>query len=346
MTALSISEPGVYFDLDEDAYHAHPALSNSGIKHLLISPMDFWARCSWLNPDAESEETSFMELGSAYDCRIIEGSEAFYGRYAPALAPEDYPDALRTQDDLKEALTDMELKRSGSKAEMIERLIDHGYGGPIWNLLLQDHEREHEGKTLLNPDQIRRIEIAAAMIEKHPDLCKAFTGGYPQVSIIWNDEATGCPMKARLDYLKIRATVDLKTFSNPQGKPVDRAVTWSMATQKYHIQVAVYDEAVEAAKSLPVFGEHDPEWMDKLRASKDRRFLFVFQQTGIAPVARGYEVPKGLVYDCGKIVVRQAKEQYVRFMEQFGTDPWIDVADIRTMEDLEFPLFMTEGVAA
>src|SRR3546814_14526079 len=64
-----------------------------------------------------------------------------------------------------------------------------------------------------------------SMIEKHPDLSKAFSGGHPEVSIFWQDEQTGISCKARLDYLKARAIVDLKTFSNPLSKPIDKAIS-------------------------------------------------------------------------------------------------------------------------
>ena len=343
-----IDGPGLYFGLPEAAYHAHPALSNSGIKSLMISPMDFWARCSWLNPNAEHEESPFMELGTAYDVRITEGRGAFYGRYAAALEPPE--DALRTADDLRQALADLGLKRGGNKPEMIDRLIEANpaLAANIWDLMEAEHRERHVGKALLAADQIRRIELAAAMIENHPQLSKAFTGGYPQVSIFWTCEETGCPMKMRADYLKTRAIVDLKTFSNPFGKSVDRAVVSAMANMRYHIQAAVYQEGVEAAKGMiramngaAIHGEPEPAWVERFTAANEHAFLFVFQQTGIAPVARGYEMPRGLIFDCGKIAARQAKEAYLAHLERFGTDPWVDVTDVRAFDDTEFPVYMT-----
>jgi hypothetical protein len=44
------------------------------------------------------------------------------------------------------------------------------------------------------------IEIAAAYIEKDPELSRAFLGGAPQVSVFWIDEY-GVSCKARFDYL-------------------------------------------------------------------------------------------------------------------------------------------------
>ena len=45
-------EDGIYFDLDEDQYHAEERLSASGICNMLVSPPTFWAN-SWLNPDKD-----------------------------------------------------------------------------------------------------------------------------------------------------------------------------------------------------------------------------------------------------------------------------------------------------
>jgi hypothetical protein len=343
--------PGIYFGLDEAAYHAAPALSNSGIKNLLTSPMDFWARCAWLNPAFETEEKDCFNLGKAYDTRITEGKDAFDAKYAGKIDPADYPDALVTADDLRGALADLGEKRGGNKAELIARIEEAGLGDAvIWDRLVENHEIENDSKTLLSADLIRKIEIAAAMIEKHPQLSKAFTGGYPQVSIFWTCEETGCPMKMRSDYLKTRAVVDLKTFANPFGKPIDRAVTYAMASYKYHIQAAVYQEGIAAAKAM--FRAHGPSaingeaptpaWIESFAASEEHAFLFLFQQTGVAPVTRGYEFPKGLVYDCGKVVVREMKETYMRCLKTFGADPWIDTTDIRLFDDSEFPVFITE----
>ena len=100
--------PGIHFGLPESDYHAVPALSNSGIKWLMVSPMDFWAR-SWMNEKYEHETTSFMDIGTAYHARIVEGREAFYARYAAALDPADHPDVPRTQDELKDLCRELEL---------------------------------------------------------------------------------------------------------------------------------------------------------------------------------------------------------------------------------------------
>lgn len=351
-------EPGIYFGMPEEEYHKIPALSASGIRLLTVSEMDFWAR-SWLNPDKKDEPTDAMTIGKAFHARIVEGKDAFYERYALSFDASEYPDALKTADDIKDALRGLDLKLSGKKDELIERLREADPAIQILDDLRDDYEAKHGGKTFLNADLIRQIEVSAAMIEKHPDLSRCFTGGHPEVTIIWHDFETGVPMKARMDYLKTQAIVDLKTFSNPLGKPIDKAIYGAMASGKYHVQAAVYTEADKQAvafaregKALVRAGEGYAavapgstldEWLKKYASITDRRFLFVFQQTGIAPVARGREMPRGLVFDCGVLSMRAAIEKFKHCFETFGTEPWVDVSPIEAFEDEQFPIYATEA---
>lgn len=340
-------QDGIYFGLPEESYFAHPAFSSSGIRWLRVSPLDFWSR-SWLNPNRPEESPSeFMEMGKAYHKRIVEGRDAFYQCYAAELDAEKYPNALRTNDEIKARLRDMGEKTGGNKADLIARLLAVDPSAEVWDTLEREHAEHHGGKILISQPLIEKIELSAAMIEKHPQLCKAFTGGAAEVSIFWHDEETGVPMKARLDRLKARAIVDLKTFSNPLGKPIDRAIATSVASGKYHIQAAVYDEAAKIGaryiREGRVFGDVSPDVLKQLSGDGERDFLFVFQQTGIAPVARGKVLPKGLVFQCGQVVVRESIREFARYYEAFGETPWVDPSDIIAFDDAEFPVYLTEA---
>jgi hypothetical protein len=351
--------PGIYFGMPEDEYHAIPALSASGIRNMMVSEMDFWAH-SWMNPNKKNVETDAMTTGKAFHARIVEGKEAFYERYASAFDDSDYPNALKTADDIKEALADLGLKKTGkNKSELIERLREADSTLQIYDDLRADYEAQHVGKVFLSIDLIAQIEYAAAMVEKHPDLSRCFIGGYPEVTVIWYDRETGVPMKSRMDYLKIQAIIDLKTFSNPMGKPIDKAIYGSMASGRYHVQTAVYTEADKQAvqfaregKAFVYAGQNCTdvppetplsEWLKKYARVEDRRFIFVFQQTGVAPIARGREMPRGLVYDCGVVSMRTGIEKFKHCLETFGTAPWVDTSPIEVFEDDQFPVYTTEA---
>lgn len=339
-------EPGIYFGMPDTEYHAIKALSASAIKRLLISSMDYWSG-SWMNPYYQDKETEAKELGTAYHVRILEGKGAFYDRYAPAFDETAYPDALDTNDQLKAALKSMDLKVGGNKADLIARLREADPSIQIMADLQAEYEAQHPGKDFVKPSVIRETEIAAFMIDNDPVASKCFTGGYPEVSVIWIDPLTKVPMKARFDYLKIKAITDLKSFSNPLGKSLHNAIGSTVASRKHHIQAATYlegsDFAAAFARKGRVFGDADQDWLKSFSDEKDRRFVFVFQQTGISPVTRVKEFSK--VLETYKIAVQDLRRAQLKFAEcwnHYGTDPWLDLAPLEQFGDEDFPLYILE----
>jgi len=355
---------GLYFSLPEDVYHAQPRLSASGIKNLLVSPMDFWAR-SWMNPNkpgvTEDDEPEWAIKGKAYHKRVCEGREAFYASYAPEMDANAHPKALKTVDDLKNALKEAGEPISGNKPILIARLLEKCPDAQILEMLERDHAKKHAGKILIPPDWFRDIEIAAACIEKHPTLSKCFQGGQPEVSILYtadverNDgsgEVVRVPMKARLDFLKAGAIVDFKTYSNKMMKPIDRAVYFEMAARKYHLQAAVYYAAMEAAcahidaGNIQYCGSDEQcpskEWLKAVRCT-EKKFVWVLQQKGIAPVACGYVMPAYLgIISVGQAQVREAQQLFMDCLSTFGTDPWVMDREMQEIADNDIPNFATE----
>ncbi len=343
----AIHSPGVFFGLPEEEYHAAFALSASGVKHLRISSLDFWAR-SVLNPLREEDESEALTVGSAYHRRILEGRDRFYAEFAPRLDKSDFPKALDTNEQMIEALAQVGVKmpKGTRKAELIAALKVHLPNEQIWQEVLAEHEAEHEGKTFLPADVFPRIEIAAAMIEKSPTLSKAFTGGYPEVSAFWTDHATGVPMKVRFDYLKPRAIVDLKTFENVLGMPINKAIARAVASNKYHIQAAQY---LAAARHLPalisagdVYGDVEQDFLDALVASEGHTFLFVFQQKGVAPLARGKVLDASITLDMARAEIEDAARLFAECWQIYGADPWLDRSEIETFDATDFPAFIAD----
>ncbi len=323
-----IHESGIFFGLDESEYHSSLALSASGIKWLRVSALDWWAR-SPLNPQPfEPESTEAQEAGTAYHKRILEGREAFLNAYAPALNQADYPEALVTNEHLYNTILSRGgmTKKTARKDELVADLRRYWPDAPIWQVMQQQHAYQHKDKTLLSAELMARIEVAAAMIERHPQLSLAFTGGMPEVSIFWTDEA-GIPCKARLDYLKPQAVVDLKTFTNQFGMPIRKAIARQMASYRYHIQARWYLDAALEAEPL----------------SFVKTFLFVFQQQGPAPVARGMVLGPGTIMDIARQEIDDAKALWLKCWNTFGPDdPWVDVSEIETFDDTEFPAYIAE----
>jgi hypothetical protein len=340
-------EPGLHFAMPEAEYHRIPALSASGLKWLRVSSYDYWVRSNW-NPriaDVIEEEgdTDARFIGRAFDRRIVEGRAAFDASYVPAIQLEDYPGALRTVEDLKGELRKLDEAVSGNKDVLIERLLEADPSAKIWDVMLNDYCARHAGKEFLSAKLIKKIEVAAAMIEKHPELKHAFTGGASQVSVLWRCAETNVECKARLDYLKPRAIVDLKTFANVQGKPLALAIAREIVSRRYHIQAAMYDEATlsipEFIKSKRVFGSADPALLAALAKGDEKTFMLVFQLKGVAPVARGITLPRsGMTFQIGQREVENGKELFKACVAKYGYEtPWVDVSPIEALDDAAVP---------
>lgn len=331
---------GVYFNMPEAEYHAIERLSASGIKNLHITPIDFWAR-SWMNLMYQPEETLPMKIGSAYHKRVLEGKGAFATEYYTDIDPADFPDALVTVADIKERLNDLGQKTTGNKPDLIDRLVAADSECLILDRLIEDNHIRNEGKINLPRNVIDEIEYAARFIELHPIASKAFTGGYPEVTVLWTDEETGVQMKSRLDYLKIGATVDLKTFSNPQRKAIQTAIHHAFGYNKYHTQMAVYHEARKQAIELIKAGQvegGDVEFLEKLVTKEDWQTLVVWQQTGIAPYTQCYIFEhQSMAFIAGENSYREALNTFRDYMDKYGTDQWISGLDVETFEDEMLP---------
>jgi PDDEXK-like domain of unknown function (DUF3799) len=340
---------GIYLGLPDRVYHGALALSSHGVRHLQVSTLDYWMHCAALNPEYEDlatrEDTEAKQIGVAFDCRIIEGHAEFDRRFAAALDPREYPEAVRTNDEIVARIIDAGGPTRGysgkRKEELIRILAEWAPQTPIWETLVRSHQMANEGKVMLPPEIVRRIEIASAMIWNHPDLCKAFTGGVPKPCVFWEDPATGVPCKAQFDYWKPRALVDLKSYAT-LDMPLDRAIARAFVRYRYDIQCAFYLRAWEQAKRLIakglVFGPYDPVLFEQLAEAPDITFLFVWQSKGMAPVAKGKALPanSGTIYIANS-EIETAITSWARCWETHGPDPWIQIDPIETWDDSDFP---------
>jgi hypothetical protein len=342
-----IHAPGVWFGLPDEEYHAALGLSASGIKRLRVSALAWWTD-SALNPDRVEAETDAKAIGKAFHARIIEGRKVFLDRYAPKLDPRYYGEVLRTNLDLAEAIGRFGQKpKSRLKADLIKQLsdLDPQWRVHVWDVIEGDYAALHRGKLLLDLPLMAQIENAAAAIESHPQLCRAFRDGMPEVSIFWTDPVTGVPCKARLDYLKPRAIVDLKTFEL-RDTPPNRAIARAVAAYRYHIQASWYLRAVEQIPALvaagQVSGHHDPVILNQICDATEKTFLFVFQAKGLAPIVKGKVLGPGIVLDLGHVACEEALVWWARGWSTWGSNSWAEVHDVETFADSEFPPWIAD----
>lgn len=252
-----------------------------------------------------------------------------------------------------------EVQRAAVKADWIAQLLALDPEVKIWDIELAKHRAIHEGKEMILALNDRRIRIASKMILAHEEIAKAFSGGWPEVSVFWFCRTTGAPMKARFDYLKMRMIADLKSFSNASGMPIDRAIERTIANYRYNLQHVIYEEAAMEARDMirerglsAIIDRDDPvteeaerrqEFCFKWAAQTEPPgFMFVFQQSGNAPVTRGKIMPRGTVFSVTKSRAEALKRKWVECVQTFGVDPWLDIAAIDTIEDEAIPLHATE----
>lgn len=280
---LTTHEPGIYFGMSEEEYHADPSLSQSGMKLMKVSPLSYWDKC--LNPDKPADDTTpFKEFGKAVECLLLE-PERFDKEYVEELTlPED---AMVTVDDLKTWLEESgaEYKKSAAKAVLIQTVLTLDPDAPIADKMKEEFNNEHAGKKIIGRDTMREINRVVAAIRSHKDGYHVTEGGVPQVSIFWREGDV--PMKARLDYPKVNYTTDLKTFSNSAKKPVARLIE-EITSRDYLLQAYVSTRGIAAvvegvnAGRYGVFGTCPVEgWLDKLLHSdtSQRGFCFAFVES-------------------------------------------------------------------
>jgi len=351
-------EPGIYFGMPEEEYHADRSLSASGIKDMHASPLTFWMR-SGFNPNKTDESTEPKERGKAFHARLLEGAGAFGERYAVIPEIDDYPGALDGGEDLKARCKELGLPVSGSIAKLCERIRITDPDAVLWpDIMLAFRERcLADGLFPIKKKLADEIERMVRIVEMNPATGKALRGGYPEVSIFWIDAETGVPMKSRVDYLKARAIVEQKTFTNPFGKPIDQAISSSVANNKYFVDAAVRMDGVEQAKAMyrkhgqKIVHGHMPasDWMEAFAAPGPHAFVFLFLEAGDVPNVRAREFKErerdgakdqNLYFAKGHAMYRQGVALYRQFFEHYGPDlPWVDPQPVRAFSDADFPIW-------
>lgn len=282
--AKNVIEEGIYFGLPEEEYHAAEGLSCSGIKQLSISPLNYWHQN--YNPIKTPAEESFaMKFGKAAHCRVLEPRK-YYSSYAKAISKADYPDSLDTIDDLKGFLADQGLPVTfKKKQDLIDRIKESGIEAQIWDEIRAKHDAANEGKQLFLADTYDTIEALANTLFADPVVATLFSEGIPEVSFFVRDPETGVMLKARMDYLRHKSTIDLKTFSNARGKQTDKAIFEAIYYEGYYLQGVYYTHIRELARQkliqgeIPVHGDVPEDWLNAFKANEHHGFALVFVES-------------------------------------------------------------------
>jgi hypothetical protein len=192
-----------------------------------------------------------------------------------------------------------------------------------------------------------RVLLAGATVQANPHLRDAFTNGLPEVSIFWEDN--GIRKKARIDFLKVRASVDVKTAANEKEAAFAVASRGAFSTYRYDVQAAHYADGRAQMRDLmaagAVYGDHDPAWLNKVTTSDEWSSVFLFIQSKSAPIVwAGSISPGNPILDVARDTITKAEANYREWMDRFGpTTPWVLVDPVEEITIDQLPAWYARG---
>lgn len=339
-------KPGIHFGLSAAEYHADPAFSQSGIKTMAISPLQFWDE--YINPKREPRASTYeMEIGKAFEALLLEPNR-FREEYVEALTLPHY--ALRTVDDLKGFLREKGEKVTGTKAELTERIIAIDPDAPLAERMEQEFMNAHAGKTIVKSDDWENIHTMAEKYRQHPDSHLLLGGKVAyQVGIVWLED--GVRMKALIDVLRPNFRYDLKTFSNSRRKNIEHLVAETI-TRDYMMQAYTHTRglylAIEAIRQRKagVYGSYDKEFLRELVAFPLEESVFGF---AFVESSRPYNIAHRFVGCAGDTLIWNKTEvdyvaavnMYRECMEKFGIEnEWRPNSGAKIITDNDVPAYV------
>lgn len=152
-----------------------------------------------------------------------------------------------------------------------------------------------------------------------------FSYGYPEVTIVYRDRATGIMVRARTDYLRTFGVIDFKRIAEMNNRTIGGAVK----NQGLDIQAFLYLEAVKEARlwlrglgttgltEFAIEQNVDPLWLAAFRDDNDLVFRFLFQRSAPPYIWEIRELDED-VYIAGGHAVFEALRRYQKGLQQFG----------------------------
>lgn len=289
----ALFEDGIYFGLPEHLYRADPALGSTDHKKLAMAPEAYWfGSVHNRGRRTPDEDTRARLRGRAVHKCALEGRDAFEEAFIRR------PDGVKVMTEKMQAVY------------------------------------APRGEGILNGDDYDRVLIASTQIRNHPDLRSALSNGFPEVSIFWTTEEGGQEVrcKARIDWLKPRALVDLKSAAIKRLAPFPLLCLRDIRKFGYLVQTDLYLEArshvgrfVEEGRVVALGEAPEPAWLDALAEAEAYAFVFIFWASeGPELVWPTQLSPGNPELDDARASIVAARRNYVEYRQQFGLDtPWI-----------------------
>ncbi|EDG4240127.1 exodeoxyribonuclease VIII [Salmonella enterica] len=174
-------QPGIYYDIPNEAYHAGPGVSKSQLDDIADTPAIYlWRK----NAPVDTEKTKSLDTGTAFHCRVLEPEE-FSKRFI--IAPE------------------FNRRTSAGKEEEKTFL----------------EECARTGRTVLTAEEGRKIELMYQSVMALPlGQWLVESAGYAESSVYWEDPETGILYRCRPDkiipefhwIMDVKTTADIQRF--------------------------------------------------------------------------------------------------------------------------------------
>ncbi|EIM8343259.1 PD-(D/E)XK nuclease-like domain-containing protein, partial [Salmonella enterica] len=174
-------QPGIYYDIPNEAYHAGPGVSKSQLDDIADTPAIYlWRK----NAPVDTEKTKSLDTGTAFHCRVLEPEE-FSKRFI--IAPE------------------FNRRTSAGKEEEKTFL----------------EECARTGRTVLTAEEGRKIELMYQSVIALPlGQWLVESAGYAESSVYWEDPETGILCRCRPDkiipefhwIMDVKTTADIQRF--------------------------------------------------------------------------------------------------------------------------------------
>jgi hypothetical protein len=290
---------GLYFGLDEDVYHADPAMGSTRLKLLLGDPAAFWWEQSGLDPQKDSP---FRQIGRAVHRFVLEGRERFEAAYGRA----ELNGATKAGKEESEAIA--EAGKIRMKAEDYDRVASAG-------ALIR-----------ANPN------VAKAFTGGMPEVSVFWTVMIDGVPVRRKARFDYLKVRSIVD-LKSCAPFADWTF----GATWRRAMKFWRYPIQAAAYMEGRAELPRLVSEGMVFGDHDPAWLAQVCAAEAYAFSFVFWASSGAPLTGGgYFSPGNAKLAEGHDLVARALTRYVQFSREFGPDrAWIVPEDFAEIDPIE-----------
>ncbi|UUN35141.1 exodeoxyribonuclease VIII [Escherichia coli] len=174
-------EPGIYYGISNENYHAGPGVSKSQLDDIADTPaLYLWRR----NAPVDTTKTKTLDLGTAFHCRVLEPEE-FSNRFI--VAPE------------------FNRRTNAGKEEEKAFLM----------------ECASTGKTVITAEEGRKIELMYQSVMALPlGQWLVESAGHAESSIYWEDPETGILCRCRPDkiipefhwIMDVKTTADIQRF--------------------------------------------------------------------------------------------------------------------------------------